>query len=476
MKRWWCAGKVLGATRLLFAFFVTVIAAALTAGSVVSASVAATAARVQSLPGSVIAWEAMEGEGALSECFAVLVEVDEEATRLGLYCPQLEQEAWRVLADLPAEVAGLSARATGDGAEIWLGSPGVIDKVSISTAGEVLKKTRVLEDDSLGPRAFTWVCLEGESCEPEARVLLQATHFGLSVWSMHPEPKKTWALNLPPIAILRRFGPEVEIRGRTIRAAGNASRVYWTRPVSFPGARLRTYRIALDEKEHCRQWIHTDKPVAVVGNAYAALDGDDPILLALVRPREGTSLLGEMELLTAPLVCDETGRGRPAVELRKTRHPLGFLARVLGPFDDLTGDGVPDMVILGTTGRLKPKAFLSVIPLAGNRPVGRLRTWSYRLTSFVNYDPLFKDVDRDGRPDLVFAHGEELLVFYGQSPDERGVPLPRKPDASFRLPAGFKSTRTLLVQGRHLLLTGRIDRDEGEDVLVAFPKVFRRGE
>ena len=403
--------------------------------------------------GPVLAIRPLVGTGGADRC-AVLLEETRAPRRfaLSLLCLGPAGPNLRPL----EEVAASRAPSLGAGTDragrpvLLLGLPNgrvVARGLSLATA-RLAEPVAVLDDPALGRVGLDdRPDLDGDGTDD----LVIATPQGLAALRRQDGRFVASGMKpLPRVAMFGRRGPTLHILGPKYDAtAASRPRERWLRPITRPGSRIAATRVTFaneGEATSCKAWIRTVEPMRVAG--YRVLQGaGGPLLFAVALPAQRVSVLGEWSLLLAPLECDPTARG--AEVLGTARTPYAVWTRVsLGPRRDFSGDGIEDVVVYGTSGRLRPHAELLLFDgaelRAGRlpRPVG----WTSSARRSGPLGVLYEiDLDDDGRLDLLFGvRGDAVAVVRGAPASAKGFPLEGRRAIELPLPDGIVADGALL--------------------------------
>lgn len=287
---------------------------------------------------------------------------------------------------------------------------------------------------------------------------------GVEAWRRGPEGyERLSAARLPPRASMSRFGPDMTISGWDI-TSGEEPVTRWTSPETRQGKRLSTWRIPLEEGvfgQPCEAWVQTPEPMNAQTRRFAVLE-DRELLIAITQPAESFSLFGEGALVIARPVCDETRRGKPPLLVAKTSYAPWF-PPTIREVEDVTGDGLEDVVLVGYSGKLSVSAEVRLHEgLPGGGFSARAVKWEEDADAGgLTWDA---DLDGDGFEDLVLDDSGTLEVYRGVAPRKGRVPLETRPSWRARLPrkwnADWMATWPIDAENRHVVVAWLSHEDD----------------
>jgi hypothetical protein len=349
----------------------------------------------------------------------------------------------------------------GDGAdELLLLRDGKIDLVTSSEDGAATIRS-IVEDDELGsvsggPRV-AWDTPAAQ--DPALRVSLVGA---FRTYRRAPDGTTAIASELAiPERVnagaerVRVVSPAVRPIGRT----GSGRMTFATEPEPLGKRRLRTLLLDPDGPSETRtieSWALFPEPERVVDRAFATLNGA-PVLIVTTTSADKLSLLGEKALRVYPLGGDRTRAGDAPLFAATTGLNLWQIASP--SVVDLDRDGRDDLVLAYWKGLKNAIAALEIYRGAGSS-FGKAHSISFDVAGgekgFIEFG---RDLDGDGRPDLVLLANRELLVFPGTAPDRaaekavatqpsRRIALPDLPSAhTVELSAGTDGFQVQRVAG-----------------------------
>jgi hypothetical protein len=262
------------------------------------------------------------------------------------------------------------------------------------------------------------------------------------------------------------MGAEMTVRGLPVERIGGpgpqAPLLYAAGPREYGSQRLQTLVIHPSASGTeadplvTESWSLLPEPEEIVETSYTMLDGK-VAMLAITRPGEKLSLLGEKLLRLFVLEADRSRTGRAPVFACQSRMNLWQLAHPV--FTDVNRDGTADLVI----GYWKGLKDSTVVLDAYLRGADGTFAKSPRSTEFDVEDgdrgmlEYGRDVTGDGLPDLIVRGQDIILVHAGQASRD-GKALVAK-------------TASLSVPGEGLFFTN----DNDFDISFA-PKAGAEGE
>ncbi len=426
-------------------------------------------------------WLAGIPEGTPYDGCVLALDVDPRARRNARVYTLCAGEGAPVLAFLretaPGAISLLAAAGSGGSLEIWVGLEGALEIWRQADRGAAIEVVARLEDPRIGPilREEDRPDLDGDGSAD----FVQGHFEGFTGWRRAGATfVEIASVNIPPTATL--VERRVAVRTPPLLAVDSESGNRFTSPQAQPGDRWRVHRVQTGDAgravDVCPAWIDLPEPLEVRSAAIA--EGTPPRLIALAQPGDRMALLGEMSLVVAPLECRRSGRGTGFERTVPTKHanysPGSLSMR------DVTGDGLDDAVVLGTSGRFDADPFVTVLVRQkdgsfASRPI----TWKgdaddFGTMALYAWDA---DLDGDGRQDLAYLHdGSTLAVIPGLEPDGASVPLARKPARLVALPRDIDpfGKALIIVRGgddRRLVYMGTRAKKGGksETLLVTVP-------
>jgi hypothetical protein len=221
---------------------------------------------------------------------------------------------------------------------------------------------------------------------------------------------------------------------RPIGKSASSRMVFATDPEPLGRRRLRTLLLDPDgpaEAHVVESWALFPVPESVVDSAFALLHGS-PVLIVTTTSADKLSLLGEKALRIFPLGGDRTRAGDAPVFSATTG--INLWQRAYPAVLDLDGDGRDDLVLAYWKGLQSSIAALEVYKGGAASGFAKPRSTSFDVDDGEKAFMAFgRDVDGDGRPDLILFAKRELLVYPGSEAD-RAIQKPVASRASRRIP------------------------------------------
>lgn len=178
-------------------------------------------------------------------------------------------------------------------------------------------------------------------------------------------------------------------------------------------------------------WARLPEPERVLESDYVRLDGET-VMVATTIAADKLSLFGEKRLRVFPLRPDRTRVGAAPLVAVDTGMNLW---QGMTPFAaDLDGDGHEDLVLGYWKGLKNSIAALDVFPREADGSFGKRHTFDFEVDEgdkgFLDFG---RDLDGDGRPDLVLRAKGDLVVYPG-APKEKAIARPVETTPSRRVP------------------------------------------
>lgn len=342
------------------------------------------------------------------------------------------------------------------GLRILVGRPGGIDEIRVDRPGAPARTATLAEDDALEPYSL----LDRPDLDGDGRIdLLQAIYDGVALWRRRDDGamESMQALKVPASA--NSDGEQITVSGRGVLEPVPTAPVRFTWPETVQGSRLRTFRVPLPPAGGgvCAAWI--DAESQVYASRAVFLSGESPRLVALVAPSDRVALFGNLSLLVAPLACDATARGSRPSLLVTTEFDSNIGWADLG-VRDVTGDGLPDIAIVGRKGLMNERLLVAVYPARPDGSFAQRPATGERS----DLDPLGAiwdtDVDKDGKLDLVVLDRTRVML-------ARGIAVKGPGDLPFDLRKPVFAPLPDSVTPRALSLLADFDGDGRLEALVA---------
>ncbi len=257
-------------------------------------------------------------------------------------------------------------------------------------------------------------------------------------------------------------------------------------PEAHGDRRLRSFLVELPadgEAVRTEAWSRLPSPEGVEGSRYAVLGGKT-VLIALTQTAGKLALFENRKLRVFSLAADRTRAGKLPLLSYDTGAPRW--AEPDMHVTDTDGDGKEDLVLVYTKGLTAPELALEALPGLGG---GRFSTQARHST--VEQPPskwrYGHDLTGDGRPDLVAVGTETVTIFAGAASSGRVIekqprwtlPL-RKPEEDpekvvLTLSAsGAEVDREEVERGEEVEIAD-LDGDGRPEILVLSPDVVGRG-
>lgn len=409
-----------------------------------------------------------EGNGALDALLLVAPADDPDGPRhLLRWRPQVhgEHEPTTLATDLPADAEALAVHAA-DGVDVLLlGAPGRVERLVL---GPVIERRTLWQAPGLDLRA--------RPRDPGARLALAAPGQLALFEPGVPRPDRRLVAELP--VRLRRTRAGIAVVTPDLATlpgsafGGTSDRVFVVGPEAIGPTRLRTIIVdpeaATEETQRREIWSRLPGPETVVGHHYAVQDGRGRLLVRSVDAAR-VAIFGRQRLRSLPLLDDRSRSGKRTsidVELQ-ARHWQTAEIRVR----DHDGNGRDDLVIVAQDGLGSGKLAVDIYPgLGGGRYAGRSRRvvleraaegWSYE-----------HDLTGDGLPDLVIVGDDLLTIHPGRA---AGKPVVKQ--ALWAIPgSGDGSPNVLDVDGNgslDVVMTTRNEDGHGRVRVLLRPRAQR---
>jgi hypothetical protein len=318
-----------------------------------------------------------------------------------------------------------------DAVSVLIGLDGAIEQSAWTDDGSAPAWRRVLSDDDLGPESMDDRPDLDADGSPD---LLQAAFDGLHAYRATDAGfVLLWSIELP--GTVQRFGDSVRADTRQLEGQEGIGLWRYTRPVGRRDGRVRLTRFLLSAAvpKTCEAYIRSATELAP--NESVLLPGPTPRIAFASLPGRKLEVFGEHWINVAALNCDDTGRGTPITFSVKT--PLINWAEVAVSARDLTGDGSADLVLGGSTGRLKQKPMIAVYAsIAGGSFAKKPLTWEPgdELEQGALLDDT-RDYDGDGSIDVVGVGVRDVLLYSSAISRKSALPWDDKPSVIATVPA-----------------------------------------
>jgi len=347
-----------------------------------------------------------------------------------------------LLFDLPADAETIDAiDSDGTGRlDLAVARPGGIDLIRLDAAGEPEGgRTTLLESPdihlrSLDPRFV----LAG----PEPNWPWAIPHLGGVRFYATGEGSRRWAeppsVEIGIKVRSRASGLQISAPTVTIVGIDSAGRhLFAAGPEPVGDRRLRTILMdpASAEAPSAEIWSRLPGPERVMESFYGILDGK-PVLVVTTRSAEKLKLLEEKGLRVFPLEGGDRSRaGSPP--LFGTESNANLWQQALPVFTDVDGDGREDLVLAYYRGLKDDRIVLDTYTRDEEGGFRRSpRSTQFELDdadrSAIGYG---EDLTGDGVPDLILEAGGRLLVYEGDSDRREGKSLVGD-EPRWRLPPG----------------------------------------
>ncbi len=346
------------------------------------------------------------------------------STTLSWVCPDTRAPRIAVWGRVDRRVHSIAIEPQmSDAVSVLIGLDGAIEQSSWADDGSAPAWRRVLSDDDLGPESM------GDRPDLDADGspdLLQAAFDGLRAYRATDAGfVPLWSIELP--GTVQSFGDTVRAETRQLEGQEGIGLVRYTRPVGRRDGRVRLTRFLLSAEapKPCEAFVRSATELAP--NESVLLPGPTPRIAFASLPGRKLEVFGEHWINVAALTCDDTGRGTPITFSVKT--PLINWAEVAVSARDLTGDGSADLVLGGSTGRLKQKPMIAVYAaIAGGGFSKKPLTWEPgdELEKGALLDDT-RDYDGDGSTDLVGVGERDLFLYSSAMSRRSALPWNEKP-------------------------------------------------
>jgi hypothetical protein len=396
--------------------------------------------------------------------------------------PRLDARLYRWSRTAPTtlrQVAEKLPRGTLDAADLERDG---IEELLLFREGHV---DEVADDGTLRPLLQN-AALGARTLDPRSARANEATPFRLSLdgrWTTFRRDsdaplRETASLELP----VRVFKTSSFVRVIVPEAVPiGSSNSFATFPETIGNERLRTALLQPDAEAGARSkecWAQLPESERLLDVSFAPIDGV-PSLIVTTMSAEKLNIFGEKRLRVFTLSGDRTRAGESPRFAALTG--LNIWQSASPVVDDLDGDGHDDLVLGYWKGLKNSIVALEIYPGKGNGGFAKPKTTDFDVAdgdkAFLEFG---KDVDGDGRPDLILLAGKKALVFPGQGPGaskavlsqpSRAVPLlAGQPMASqtfvgIDLFGGFQVSRSSPGLGTPRVLD--VDRDGRPELLFA---------
>jgi len=343
----------------------------------------------------------------------------EPETPLALYRLDVGAERLeRLREDLPHDATALDAAdLDGDGRqELILARPGEVLQVGRDPSDPL---QTLLEQDGLNWKALHPRSIRHE--ELDDRPWTTTTDLGRLILYGPQGQEKTWGVlaqvDLPLEADVDADG--ISIWSPLPRLVGNASDgtlFFASPPDSFGKSRVQTTLVAVrpdggSSTTDC--WGHLPSPEDVLGSGFLFID-DRPVLLVTTKPGDKLNLFGEKRLRIFPLERDRSRLGLLPLFEVETRINMWQDANL--QMLDVNGDGRDDLVVGYWKGILKDRVVLDVYLRTENGGFDSSeRNTAFDVKKgdrdFVQYGA---DLTGDGLPDLLVRGKRGLMIYPGR--------------------------------------------------------------
>ncbi|MFN7964312.1 MAG: VCBS repeat-containing protein [Acidobacteriota bacterium] len=349
-----------------------------------------------------------------------------ETTTLSWICPGRPTPRiieWARI-DRPVRGVAIEPQAAGT-VSVLVGLDGAIDRSEWRDDGTAPTWRRLLTDDDLGPQSMDDRPDLDRDGSPD---LLQVTFDGLRAYRASDDQfLPLWSIELP--GAVQVLGDTVVAWNRSLIAHESAAQRRFTRPIGMRDGRVRLSQVELAAGPPRVCEIYLRNPTELAPQSSAILEGPTPRIAFTSLPGRKLEIFGEHWINVASLSCDSTGRGTPLSFSLKT--PLINWATASLVARDLTGDSTADLVLGGSTGRLKPKPMIAVYPaIAGGSFARKPLTWE--PGDEVEKGELLDDThdyDGDGSADLVAVGERDLYLYTSANARRSSLPWNDKPAA-----------------------------------------------
>jgi len=324
--------------------------------------------------------------------------------------PASEGTLTTVRADLPADSRSLAAvDLDGDGAdELLIGRPGSV----MALMGEGLSAVASHPDLSLDGSLVTMAPLP----QGPARLVVPSLR-GLALFAPGADGGAWASVARAPLPVEASLtGGEIKVRGLPLERVGGTQ--FAAGPRQVGSQRLQSLVLhpsaAGGEAEPLvtESWSLLPEPEEIVESTYMILDGK-LALLAITRPGEKLSLLGEKLLRLFVLEADRSRTGRLPLLACRSRMNLWQLAHP--QLIDVNRDGATDLVLGYWKGLKDSRVVLDAYMRGADGAFAK----SARSTEFDIEDgdrgllEYGRDVTGDGLADLIVRGGQTIMVHAG---------------------------------------------------------------